>query len=586
MVSCTGSNGTMKPRICNVGACFTDLVTYAPRLPSPGETMFGSKFSTGFGGKGANQAVQAARLGAKVMMISKVGDDIFGTNTLEHFTAQGVDATYVTKVPNVSSGTAPITVNESTGQNSIIIVPGALDLLTAQDVEAARHEIRSCGLMMVQLEAPMEANLAALKIAREEGVTTLLNTAPAKDIPDEMWSLCDIVCPNEVELQMLTKMPSSTDEEVSEAAKNLLQRGVKTVIVTLGERGCALFGGDMKGKFMQAPVVRPKDTTGAGDSFLGALAAHFVSGASLEVAIARANKVAAVSVTREGTQKSFPTTEEILARQAISLIDHTSLGLDDTEEKILGLVNAAVAEQPQTAAVCIYPKFVKFIRKLQHEHPDRYPRTLRVCTVVNFPSGKGTVDEVVSDTRQAVADGADEIDVVIDYNLLKENQTEGYQAAVRLVTAVRDVCPRGQVALKVIIESGELGVESLIASATEAAIAGGCDFAKTSTGKVKVNATPEAARIMLQTIAQHRQSSPRSHPVGFKAAGGVRDAVQAKQYLELAADVLLGSKSLYHEVDDCMMRFGASSLLPALRGITPAAPHGVKRKADDIKGQY
>merc|ERR1719458_782713 len=322
--------------------------------------------------------------------------------------------------------------------------------------------------------------------------------------------------------------------------------------------------------------VKARDTTGAGDSFLGALAAHLVVGDALNVAMKCANNVAGVSVTREGTQTSFPGSEEMLARHAIGLIDHTSLGLDDTDEKIRTLVDVAVAETPCTAAVCIYPKFVKLVRSMQKEQPERYPRSLKVCTVVNFPSGQEPTEKVVQDTKAAVQDGADEVDVVINYRLLIENKQEGCKAAEELVKAVRAECPQGQVALKVIIESGELGNEELIVAASEAAIAGGCDFVKTSTGKVKVNATPQAAETMLKVVAAS------GHAVGFKAAGGVRDAVQARQYMELTARVLLGDAQRHHEVDAKLLRFGASSLLPALRACATSATTaaGVKRKAD------
>jgi deoxyribose-phosphate aldolase len=293
--------------------------------------------------------------------------------------------------------------------------------------------------------------------------------------------------------------------------------------------------------------------------------------------MARANIVAALSVTREGTQKSFPTADELLARHAISLIDHTSLGLDDTDEKIRSLVDAAVAEDPHTAAVCIYPKFVKLVREMQASNPQKYPRSLRVCTVVNFPGGQEPVAKVVEDTKKAVADGADEIDVVIDYKLMKQDESKGRAAAEELVRAVRGACPEGQVVLKVIIESGELTAPKLIQAASEAAIAGGCDFVKTSTGKVKVNATPEAAKIMLQACAAHKKRR-----VGFKAAGGVKNVEQAKQYLELAAEVLLGEPKRLYEVDADKLRFGASSLLPSLRGCcTAEARNSRKRSAQE-----
>jgi len=202
---------------------------------------------------------------------------------------------------------------------------------------------------------------------------------------------------------------------------------------------------------------------------------------------------------------------------------------------------------------------------MQKDQPERYPRALRVCTVVNFPGGQEPVEKVVEDTKKAVADGADEIDVVIDYRLMKEDESQGVKAAQALVAAVRQVCPEGQVILKVIIESGELASESLIAAASRAAIAGGCDFVKTSTGKVKVNATLEAAKVMLEVVAAHRDAHPGARRVGFKAAGGVRDAAQARKYMELTAGILLGNAQRHADVDSTMLRFGASSLLPSLR---------------------
>lgn len=312
-------SGAGQRRICVMGASFTDLIAYVPRLPVPGETLVGSKFSTGFGGKGANQAVQAARLGSEVVMISKVGDDAFGRDTLKNFQDQGIDASCVSQAVGVSSGVAPIAV-DAAGENSIIIVPGACGLISAADVEAARPNIQSCGMMVCQLEVPMEATMAALRIAREEGLTTVLNTAPAPpdgQLPDEIWPLCDIVCPNEPELRGLTGLPTGTDEEVEAAAAQLLGRGARQVLVTLGSRGCALFRQGAGATTVPAVRAEAKDTTGAGDSFLGAFAHHLITlGEPLEQAMASACRVAAVSVTREGTQLSFPDAEEMLRRAA------------------------------------------------------------------------------------------------------------------------------------------------------------------------------------------------------------------------------------------------------------------------------
>eukprot|EP00746_Dinoflagellata_sp_MGD_P031384 gnl/MRDRNA2_/MRDRNA2_174595_c0_seq1.p1 gnl/MRDRNA2_/MRDRNA2_174595_c0~~gnl/MRDRNA2_/MRDRNA2_174595_c0_seq1.p1 ORF type:complete len:597 (+),score=129.88 gnl/MRDRNA2_/MRDRNA2_174595_c0_seq1:117-1793(+) len=256
-------------------------------------------------------------------------------------------------------------------------------------------------------------------------------------------------------------------------------------------------------------------------------------------------------------------TPQVIAQQGISLIDHTSLGLEDTEKMIQDLMDAAVASQPRVAAVCIYPRFVPFVRKLQAMHPEKYPRSLRVATVVNFPGGNAREETVVAETKKTVADGADEVDMVIDYNALKRDKNIGRQQALTLVKAVRACCPEGQVLLKVIIESGELASPDLIAAACDAAIEGGCDFVKTSTGKVKVNATIEAAEVMLGRIAAYKSANPWGRTVGFKAAGGVKTVEQVEQYLKLAARLLCDGH--LERVDMARFRFGASSLLGGLR---------------------
>lgn len=278
-------------------------------------------------------------------------------------------------------------------------------------------------------------------------------------------------------------------------------------------------------------------------------------------------------MTKADVVESPISDDDLVAKHAIGLIDHTSLGLDDTEEGIRSLVDAAVAEVPHTAAICIYPKFVKFVRQLQKDNPEKYPRTLRVATVVNFPSGKEDLSKVLADTKQAVADGADEVDMVIDYDRLKEkHEVEGATEVESLVRAVREACPVDTVLLKVIVESGELQEPKLITTACEGAISGGCDFVKTSTGKVKINATPESAEIML------RAAAAASKPVGFKAAGGVKDLASVKLYLGIAARTFFDDESRWKDVDASRFRFGASSLLGALR-----PKRGEKRKAETLE---
>jgi len=294
-----------KPKICVVGACNLDLISYVPRLPALGETLHGTRFHMGFGGKGANQAVMAAKLGGDVTMITKLGQDVFGENTLKNFQAWGVNTKHVHFTDQAFSGVAPIAVDPE-GHNSIIIVTGANDLLTEEELEAACAEIAAAQIMVCQLEIPMEINLKALQIAREEGVRTIFNPAPARpQLPEELYRLSDIFCPNETETELLTGMPVGTLEEAETAARVLLERGAGTVILTLGERGSLLVTKETR-EFVPVDKVKAIDTTGAGDAFVGSLAYFLAQGKPLMEAMQRANRIAAVSVQASGTQTSFP----------------------------------------------------------------------------------------------------------------------------------------------------------------------------------------------------------------------------------------------------------------------------------------
>ena len=300
------------PRICVVGACNTDLVSFAPRLPRWGETLRGTKFHMGFGGKGANQAVMAAKLGADVSMVAKVGNDIFGENTSRNMQSFGIDATHIHVTDEAFSGVAPITVDPD-GQNAIVVVTGANDLLSIADVEQARPAIAAADILICQLEIPLEVTLAALRIGQQENVTTIFNPAPGRDdIPDDAFPLCSIVCPNESETELITGMPVGTQDEDEAAAQALRARGAATVILTLGERGSLLVTAD-GATHVPAEQVKAVDTTGAGDAFVGALAYFIGVGLALPEAIARANRVAAVSVQGVGTQTSFPDRAELSA---------------------------------------------------------------------------------------------------------------------------------------------------------------------------------------------------------------------------------------------------------------------------------
>ena len=293
-----------KPKICVVGSSMIDLISKVPRLPKLGETLVGRSFHLGYGGKGANQAVMAAKLGAQVTMVNKVGRDVFGEGTLKNYQEQGIDTTHVMFDESRFSGVAPIFVDDN-AQNFIVIVPGANSGLSPADVQSARQVILDSDILICQLEIPIETTLEAFRVAKSGNVRTILNPAPAAPIPDELLQLADIFVPNETETELLTDMPVGTLAEAEAAARKLLSRGTKTVILTLGERGALLVDQDTI-ENIPAVEVDAVDPTGAGDAFVGSLAVFLGEGLPLRDAIGRANAVAALSVTRIGTQISFP----------------------------------------------------------------------------------------------------------------------------------------------------------------------------------------------------------------------------------------------------------------------------------------
>jgi ribokinase len=294
-------------KVCVVGAANIDLISYVPRLPRVGETLHGTQFRMGYGGKGANQAVMAAKLRAEVTMVCKLGRDVFGQGTLENFRTHGVDTTHVTFTDEAFSGVAPIAVDPE-GRNAIIIVTGANDRLSLDDLARARPAIAAAEVVLCQLELPIETTVSALRIAREAGVRTIFNPAPARgDLPDELFQLSDVICPNEPETELLTGMPAG-----DEAARELLARGAGAVALTLGERGCLVVEGESVTEVAVEPV-RAVDTTGAGDAFVGALATFLAAGRGLVDAAERSNAIAALSVQRRGTQTSFPSADDLPA---------------------------------------------------------------------------------------------------------------------------------------------------------------------------------------------------------------------------------------------------------------------------------
>ena len=296
--------------VCVVGASNMDLISYIPRLPVEGETLHGTEFRMGFGGKGANQAVMAAKLGANVAMVTKLGDDIFGKQTFRNFQKLGVDTGNVYFTKEAFSGVAPISVDQK-GKNSIIIITGANDLLSIEDVKTAGNTIQSSNVMVCQMEISVDISISALRIAKEAGVLTIFNPAPARnDLPQEIYNLIDIISPNETETEILTGIKISNISDAEVAGQVLVNRGVKTVIITLGEKGSMLITKDTK-EYFQSDSVDVVDSTGAGDAFIGSLAISLAKGRPLSDSIVFANKIAAISVQAKGTQSSFPSITDL-----------------------------------------------------------------------------------------------------------------------------------------------------------------------------------------------------------------------------------------------------------------------------------
>jgi ribokinase len=298
----------VKPRVCIVGSSNIDLTFRTPRLPKAGETLAGESFQLGFGGKGANQAIMAARLGAQVTIVTKVGRDVFGERMVHNYREHGVNTAYVLTNEHHATGTAGIFVDDD-ARNCIIVVPGANQSLTAEDVHRAMAALQVADVLICQLEVPVDSVLEAFRQARAAGVKTVLNPAPARQLPEELLRLTDVCIPNEPEIEHLTGHAVTTPQEAAAAAHKLRKRGPHTVIVTMGEWG-ALLMEEQRALHIPAPKVKAVDTTGAGDVFIGSLAVYLAEGLPLDQAVRRANTVAALSTTRPGTQTSFPTRVE------------------------------------------------------------------------------------------------------------------------------------------------------------------------------------------------------------------------------------------------------------------------------------
>ena len=299
----------MRAKIAVVGSLNMDLVVRTPHMPVPGETVIGGDFRTIPGGKGANQAVAAARLGAEVAMIGRVGDDDFGRAQLRNLGELGIDATHVIEDPEAATGIALITLDAS-GQNSIVLASGANMHLTTEDINAAQGAILQSDVLVLQLESPLAAVAYAIDMAHAKGVEVILNPAPAQPLAKETLAKVDYLIPNESETALLTGIEVADINNAKAAAECLRGEGVGTVVLTLGDRGAFLVSAT---ESIHVPGYKAEvvDTTAAGDAFVGGFAVALAQGQNLAQAVRYANAAGALAVTRLGAQPSLPTRREV-----------------------------------------------------------------------------------------------------------------------------------------------------------------------------------------------------------------------------------------------------------------------------------
>ena len=292
-----------------VGSFMYDLVATVPRRPKTGETLVGNTFGMFLGGKGANQAIAASRAGSKVTMVGRLGNDFFGKQFLEKFSKEEINTDFVTQDDENGTGVAMPLIDAS-GDNSIVIIPQANMALTVENINQAQSTIADADVLVMQCEVPMDANQRAAEIAKQNDTLVILNPAPAQLIPDQILKLVDIIIPNEIETETLTGLPTKTENEVLVAGRNLLSKGVETVILTLGDRGSLLLNEDGE-KLIPAFDVSVVDTTAAGDSFCGVLAASLANGISINLSVEIANAAGALAVTKLGAEPSLPQRDAI-----------------------------------------------------------------------------------------------------------------------------------------------------------------------------------------------------------------------------------------------------------------------------------
>jgi len=302
----------MSSSIIVIGSSNTDMVVRTERFPAVGETIIGGNFLMNAGGKGANQAVAAARLGGNVTFVCKTGNDIFGKEALNSFAQEGIDISLAVTATNHPSGVAVIMVDDH-AENIIVVAPGANAELKREDIDHAKIKITKAGYLLMQLETPLETVEYAAKFAYENGIKVVLNPAPACKLPNHLFKYLSIITPNEKEAGMLTDIQIDSIDAAKNAALKLYGKGVETVIITMGSKGALMLHDDIF-THVKAPIVKAVDTTAAGDVFNGALVVALSEGKSLIGAVEFACQASAISVTREGAQNSAPYREEVIEK--------------------------------------------------------------------------------------------------------------------------------------------------------------------------------------------------------------------------------------------------------------------------------
>ncbi len=330
----------MKANIVVVGSSNTDMIIKLDRIPKPGETLLGGEFVTAAGGKGANQAVAAARAGGEVTFVARVGQDMFGEQAVASLTEYRVNVSHV-RYDECPSGVALILVAKD-GENSIAVSSGANSKLSPADVRNAKSAVALADVVVMQLETPLDTVQAAADLADSSGAFVILNPAPAQPLPDKLLKKVSILTPNETETELLTGIQVDNDASCIRAADILRRKGVKTVIITLGSRG-AFVASPMSKQLVPGFQVEPVDTTAAGDTFNGALAVAIAEGMSMVDAVRFANAAGAISVTRMGAQPSTPTREEI---EKLLTVETPVVTTDSSGQSIHGVQRSGRSRQP------------------------------------------------------------------------------------------------------------------------------------------------------------------------------------------------------------------------------------------------